>query len=79
MIINSLKNNKNFLIFENIRHKRIAKLINDGEIISIAYGREEFGARALGNRSIIANPSKEGMVQKINDQIKNEIFGCLLP
>tara|TARA_B100001248_G_C27391580_1_gene462691 strand:+ start:123 stop:1913 length:1791 start_codon:yes stop_codon:yes gene_type:complete len=74
MIISSLKNNKNFLIFENIRHKRIAKLINDGEIISIAYGREEFGARALGNRSIIANPSREGMVQKINDQIKNRDF-----
>ena len=74
MIIDSLKDTKKFLIFDNIGHKRIAKLINDGEIISIARGREEFGARALGNRSIIANPSKEGIVQKINDQIKNRDF-----
>ena len=40
----------------------------------MARGREEFGARALGNRSIIANPSKDGIVQKINEQIKNRDF-----
>ena len=37
-------------------------------------GRMEFGPRALGNRSIIANPSIDGVVQKINEQIKNRDF-----
>ena len=38
---------------------------------------KEFGARALGNRSIIANPSNYDVVQKINESIKIEISGCL--
>ena len=29
--------------------------------------REEFGARALGNRSIIADPSKLAVIKKINE------------
>ena len=33
--------------------------------------------RALGNRSILADPSNINIVQKINEQIKIEIFGCL--
>ena len=74
MLINTFRNKKKFSIFDNIGHNKIAKLIHKGEIISIARGREEFGARALGNRSIIANPSKDGIVQKINDQIKNRDF-----
>ena len=32
------------------------------------------GARALGNRSILANPYMDGVVQKINEQIKNRDF-----
>ena len=74
MIIKLFKNKKNILIQENIKHHQIAKLLDRGEIISIAKGREEFGARALGNRSIIANPSRDGVVQKINEQIKNRDF-----
>ena len=74
MILKTLRNKKNFLIIDNVKHIKIAKLIDKGEIISIARGREEFGARALGNRSIIANPSKEGIVQKINEQINNRDF-----
>lgn len=69
-----LKKNKNILIQQNINHKKIAKLLNKGEIIAIARDKEEFGARALGNRSIIANPSTEGIVQKINEQIKSRDF-----
>lgn len=74
LINETLKYKKKYLILENVNHKKIAKLINEGEIISMARGREEFGARALGNRSIIANPSKDGIVQKINEQIKNRDF-----
>ena len=67
-------NSKKFKIQKNINHKNLAKLLNKGEIIAIVNGREEFGSRALGNRSIIADPSKEGVVKKINEQIKNRDF-----
>lgn len=69
-----LKNKKKYSIKKNINHNYVANLLAKGEIIAVARGREEFGARALGNRSILANPFKEGVVQKINDQIKNRDF-----
>jgi carbamoyltransferase len=37
-------------------------------------GRSEFGARALGNRSILANPAYPEVVKIINEQIKNRDF-----
>jgi carbamoyltransferase len=63
-----------FKIIENFNHKKLAKLLAKDEIIAIARGREEFGARALGNRSIIANPSNYNLVKKINESIKNRDF-----
>ena len=45
-----------------------------GKIIGRIYGRAEFGARALGNRSIIANPSNFESLKKINSTIKNRDF-----
>ena len=72
--LNKIFNKNSFLIKKRFNHTEIAKLLKDGEIIAIARGREEFGARALGNRSIIANPSIENIVQKINESIKNRDF-----
>mgnify|MGYP001231743683 CR=1 FL=1 len=69
-----IKNKYKFKIYEDYNVKKIAKLIHQGEIIAVAQGKEEFGARALGNRSIIANPSFDGVVEKINEQIKNRDF-----
>lgn len=71
---NLFKNKKKYLIKENVNHKYIANLLAKGNIIAVARGREEFGARALGNRSILANPYINGVVQKINEQIKNRDF-----
>ena len=36
--------------------------------------RAEFGARALGNRSILARPDLKGTVKKINEAVKNRDF-----
>ena len=69
-----LNDNKKFKVKQKINHKYIANLLSKGNIIAVARGREEFGARALGNRSILANPYKDGIVQKINEQIKNRDF-----
>ena len=73
-IKNKIKKYKNLKITENVRGKDIAKLLKKGEIIALAQGREEFGARALGNRSIIADPSQPDVVKTINEMIKNRDF-----
>lgn len=49
---------------------KIASLINEGNIVAHFNGRMEFGERALGNRSILADPRKKEMKDKINSIIK---------
>lgn len=48
----------------------IAKQIESGMVIGWFEGRKEFGARALGNRSILANPCDPEMKAKVNRIIK---------
>ena len=47
-----------------------AKLIAEGKIVSWFQGRMEYGARALGNRSILANPISPDIKDKVNDRVK---------
>lgn len=47
-----------------------AELIRDGKIIAWFQGRLEFGDRALGNRSILADPRDLAMKDKVNATIK---------
>ena len=56
--------------FEEIE-KVTAELISKGNIIGWFQGRMEVGPRALGNRSILADPTNEKMMDKINLQVKN--------
>lgn len=53
---------------------RVADLLAKNQIVARFKGREEFGARALGNRSILANPSQWSVVLEINDIIKQRDF-----
>jgi carbamoyltransferase len=48
-----------------------ANLIAEGKIIGWAQGRSEFGPRALGNRSILADPRREENKDLINEMVKN--------
>src|SRR5205085_12693743 len=50
--------------------KRTAEAIADGKIVGWFYGRMEWGPRALGNRSILADPRKAEMKDILNDKIK---------
>lgn len=50
--------------------KQIAKEISDGKIVGWFQGRMEFGERALGNRSILANPRDKKIKEKLNSSIK---------
>jgi hypothetical protein len=45
-------------------------MLADGKIIGIFRGREEFGPRALGNRSILADPTDPKMKARVNKEIK---------
>jgi len=47
-----------------------AEYLERGEIVGWFQGRMEFGARALGNRSILANPVFPGMKDKVNGEVK---------
>jgi len=49
----------------------IAKKIKDGKIIAWYQGKSESGPRALGNRSILANPTILEMKDIINEKIKH--------
>ena len=66
--------NKAFSIKEEVETSYVADLLASGDIVARVSGRCEFGARALGNRSILADPSKPGAVKKINEAIKNRDF-----
>ena len=59
---------------QNNMPKKIANLLSKNEIVGVFQGKMEFGARALGNRSILANPSDYKSVNKINEIIKNRDF-----
>jgi len=48
----------------------VAELIASKNIIGWVQGRAEFGPRALGNRSIIADPRPQDMKDRINKRIK---------
>jgi carbamoyltransferase len=50
--------------------QRAAALLADGRIIAWAQGRAEFGPRALGNRSILADPRPVDMQDRINRLVK---------
>lgn len=50
--------------------EEVADLIAEGKVIGWFQGRMEFGPRALGNRSILADPRCPNMQSKINSKIK---------
>ena len=64
--------------FENISIEDIdknwpeeaAKSVAEGKICSFFHGRMEFGPRALGNRSIVADPGRDDIRQRINLTVK---------
>lgn len=55
---------------ENELFPVLADYLNKDRIIGVCNGRMEFGPRALGNRSILANPQAVDMQSKLNLKIK---------
>lgn len=48
-----------------------AKLLSEGNVLGWFQGRSEFGPRALGNRSILADPRTAEMKDKLNKRVKH--------
>ena len=72
------------LPFETLEDEKllpqVARLIADGAIVGWFQGRTEFGPRALGNRSFLADPRRRDMRQLLNDKVKlREWFRPLAP
>ena len=69
-----LKNYENEVWYEFKNHSQIVRTISreitNGNVIGWYEGRMEFGSRALGNRSIFANPRDPQMKARVNKVIK---------
>ena len=64
-------NNINYVkLSEDKLIKRVGELLEAQNIVAWFQGRMEFGARALGNRSILASPRDAQMREKLNYVIK---------
>ncbi len=70
------------LVREDLMQQTVA-LLADGMVVGRVAGREEFGARALGNRSILADPRNVAIKKVINEKIKDRDFwmpfACSIP
>jgi carbamoyltransferase len=64
------------LVVRRIPHiaAAVAAFLARGQVVARCSGRLEFGARALGNRSILADPSRWDVVRIINEMIKSRDF-----
>ena len=66
---------KNTISYEFLEGEKLlnntAKLISEGNIIGWYQGKMEWGPRALGNRSILADPRDEKMKDVLNEKIKH--------
>ena len=57
-----------------------ARLLADGKLVGWVQGRAEYGPRALGNRSILADPRDARMQDMINEKVKfREMFRPFAP
>jgi len=71
---------KNFLDKNQVKYtklsdknlvKNVANLLSQDKIVGWFQGRMEFGPRALGNRSILANPKNPEMKDIVNKKVKH--------
>lgn len=69
-----LKNYNNKLIYKKLSDEEIIDLvsteISNGKVVAWFEGRLELGARALGHRSIFADPKNPTMKNRINEIVK---------
>ena len=72
IISNDLDKNYNVKFYDNKKnlHVNLAQSIYENLVVGYFSGRMEFGARALGSRSILANPGNKNVKDLLNLKIK---------
>lgn len=63
-----------FDVKRSVTAAEVAALLAKDLVIARCAGRMEFGARALGNRSILCNPRNPKNLERVNEQIKFRDF-----
>ena len=58
-------------VSQHITDDGVISMLNEGKIIAVYGGKSESGRRALGNRSILADPRPLDMKDKINEKVKH--------
>ncbi len=71
LILTTLKNTKDISWKKLVNVPQItARLIAKGKVVGWFQGKMEWGPRALGNRSVLADPRNPGMRDRINNLLK---------
>jgi len=71
VIKQALDNDEDVEYNENMPIESLIKKLLDGNIVSVFAGGSESGRRALGNRSILADPRRSDMKDIINEKVKH--------
>jgi len=71
IIKKTLDNYSEKIVVEKCDDDKIVDLLDEQNIISVFGGGSESGRRALGNRSILADPRSPDMKNMINDKVKH--------
>jgi len=69
----TLNEKYNIKFYKDI-NREIAELLAKGYIVARCSGKSEWGARALGNKSILASPKDSDTVRVLNETIKDRDF-----
>ena len=80
--VQSLDSNPTLVVENNVgqlRSKKIAQLVNEGQIVGLMYGSMEFGPRALLHRSIIADPRNKAINDTLNRRLRRTEFMPFAP
>ena len=70
-IQNAIKDKNNLVTTQSATKKQVADLLAKSNIISVFSAGSESGRRALGNRSILADPRNPDMKDIINEKVKH--------
>jgi carbamoyltransferase len=66
--------------FRRCDDRTVANLLAEGRIVGRVFGGAEYGPRALGNRSILADPRRPYMTEVLNRRVKHrELFRPFAP
>ena len=70
-VISSIENFSEKIKYSNVTDDDVIDHLDVGKIVSVFGGGSESGRRALGNRSILADPRDPNMKDKINEKVKH--------